>query len=60
MVPAKERGAGDVTAGYAQFSRVVGCLVNQVRGLVDSSSGVGENVTNPNGPHVKVSSDKHL
>ena len=60
MVPAKGRGAGDVTAGYAQLLRVVGCLVNQVRGLVDSSSGDGGNVTNPNGPHVKVPSDINI
>ena len=57
MVPAKGRGAGDVTAGYAQLLRLVGCLVNQVRGLVDSSSGNSGNVTNLNGPHVRVSSD---
>ena len=60
MVPAKGRGAGDVTAGHVQLLRVVGCLVHKVRGLVDSRSGDGGNVINPNGSHVKVSSDIYI
>ena len=36
MVPTKVRDAGDVITGYAQRLRVVGCLVNQVSGFVNS------------------------
>ena len=57
MVPTKGQGAGDVTAGYAQLLRVVGCLVNQVRSLLDSRSDTeSENGTALNIP-AKVSSD---
>ena len=61
MVLSKVQEAGDVTACYAQLLRVVGCLVNQVRGLVDSNSAAESgNVTVKSGWSTKVSSDINI
>ena len=49
-----------MTTGYAQLLRVVGCLVNQARNLVESSSVTeSENVTALNVP-AKVSADVNV
>ena len=44
MVSAEDRGpVKDVSAGYAQLLRVVGCLVSEVRNLKDSRLGMSAN-----------------
>ena len=58
MVPTKEGGAGDVTAVYAELLQMMGCLVNQVRCLVECST-VADRVNRIalSGGQVKISSD---